>query len=131
MTQTLSFTDPQLLEALPALHDAALDELPFGVIAFGADRRVVRYNRYESQAAAFPVERVLGQHVFIELAPCMNNYLVGGRFDDTEAAGQPLDEVLPYVLTLRMMPTPVQLRLLSAPWQPLRYVLVQRRGTGT
>lgn len=66
--------------------------------------------------------------MFNEVAPCMNNYLVAQRFDDEEA----LDEILPYILTLRMRSTPVQLRLLKRRGGRRCYVLVERSpGTET
>ena len=52
----------------------------------------------------------------------MNNFMVAQRFAD-EAV---LDATLPYVLTLRMRPTPVTLRLLQIPGVARSYVLVQR-----
>jgi hypothetical protein len=38
-----------------------------------------------------------------------------------------LDTVIDYVLTLKMKPTPVRLRLLASASTPLRYILVERR----
>jgi hypothetical protein len=58
----------------------------------------------------------------------MNNFMVAQRFDDAGADGTALDLTVPYVLTLRMRPTKVQLRLLAAPGARCRYVLVQRSG---
>ncbi|MEM5734152.1 alpha/beta hydrolase fold domain-containing protein, partial [Shewanella algae] len=46
--------------------------------------------------------------------------------EDAAAAGEALDRTLPYVLTLRMRPTKVQLRLLAAASDELRYVLIKR-----
>jgi hypothetical protein len=51
----------------------------------------------------------------------MNNYLVAERLAET-----PLDVTLPYVLTFRMRPTPVRLRLLRAVEASRRWVLVAR-----
>jgi photoactive yellow protein len=120
------FDAPDLCRTLNQCTHEQLDELPYGVIGFLPNGRIQRYNRHESQMAFFDREVVLGQHVFLELAPCLNNYLVETRFADAEAANQPLDETLPYVLTFRMRPTRVRLRLLSAPDQPLRFVLIHR-----
>ena len=120
------FDAPDLCRTLNQCTHEQLDELPYGVIGFLPNGRIQRYNRHESQMAFFDREVVLGQHVFLELAPCLNNYLVETRFADAEAANQPLDETLPYVLTFRMRPTRVRLRLLSAPGQPLRFVLIHR-----
>jgi hypothetical protein len=57
----------------------------------------------------------------------MNNYLVAQRFEDSAAAGTELDETLDYVLTLRMRPSRVRLRLLAAPGTALRYVCIERQ----
>jgi hypothetical protein len=56
----------------------------------------------------------------------MNNFLVAQRFDDAAEACQPLDATVDFVLTLRMKPTPVKLRLLAAPSVEQRYVLILR-----
>lgn len=125
-TQGLSFDDPQLLRLIEQASDHALDEANFGVIGFDGQGHVRRYNRYEAQAARFKREDVIGQHVFIELAPCMNNYLVATRFEEAAATGEALDAVVPYVLTFRMRPTKVRLRLLAAGSGDLRYIVVDR-----
>jgi photoactive yellow protein len=99
-----------------------LDALPFGVIGFGADGNVEFYSAAESRMAGLSPERVLGKHVFTAVAPCMNNYLVAQRFEDEPE----LDATIDYVLTLRMRPTPVKLRMLQSAGAARRYVLVQR-----
>ncbi len=130
MSTTISspadFEQVELLDHLQASSDKALDELRFGVIAFDADHRVRRYNRLESTMANFPKDEVVGQHVFVELAPCLNNYLVAGRFEEAREAGQALDLTMPYVLTFRMRPTRVRMRLLAAPPHSVSYILVDR-----
>lgn len=122
----LTFEQADLLSQLQTASDLALDVLLFGVIGFDADHRVCRYNRVESTLANFPVNEVMGQHVFVELAPCMNNYLVAGRFEEAREAGKALDTTMPYVLTFRMRPTKVRMRLLAEPGQAVRYILVDR-----
>jgi len=117
---------PELFETLHTLSTAELDELPFGVIGFDREGIIQRYNAHEASMAHFEAHTVLGQHLFIELAPCLNNYLVAGRFEDAAAQGEPLDEVMPYVLSFRMRPTRVSMRLIGRPGAPLRFVLVQR-----
>ena len=67
-------------------------------------------------------ESVLNQNFFLTTGVCMNNFLVAQRFED-EAE---LDVTIDYVLTFRMRPTPVKLRLLKHPAVRLRYILVQR-----
>jgi hypothetical protein len=69
---------------------------------------------------------VVGHPLFTIVAPCMNNFLVAQRFADAAASGDELDEVVDYVLTLRMRPIKVKLRLLAGAASDLRYVLIQR-----
>lgn len=123
---TLTFAHAGLAEQLDQLDQAALDALPFGVIGFDESTRVRRYNAFESRAAGLSPDRVLDQELFTIVAPCMNNFLVAQRFDDAHDSGQTLDVTIDYVLTLRMRPTKVKLRLLYAPTAAMRYVLVQR-----
>jgi hypothetical protein len=56
----------------------------------------------------------------------MNNFMVAQRFEDAARDGSSLDATIDYVLTLRMRPIKVKLRLLAIPGAPLRYVLVLR-----
>jgi photoactive yellow protein len=126
----IAFDSPDLCALLQSMSPAELDALPFGVIGFDALGLVVRYNAYESKAAAFEARAVIGQNVFTELAPCLNNYLVAGRFEEAAEQAQPLDETMPYVLTFRMRPTRVRLRLLSQPGCAVRLMLVLRSQGG-
>lgn len=125
-TATLAFRDPGVMTHLADASDEALDALSFGVIGFDADGVVRRYNSWESRAAGLSPQRVLGHPLFTVVAPCMNNFMVAQRFEDAAAAGEALDAVIDYVLTLRMRPVKVKLRLLATPGQAMRYVLVER-----
>jgi len=126
MQVQIDFEQTDMAALLADMEAAALDALPFGVIGFDADDRVRCYNAFESQAAGLRPERVLEQNLFTVVAPCMNNFMVAERFHDARAAGAPLDDIINYVLTLRMRPTKVRLRLLSSPAAALSYVLVHR-----
>lgn len=122
----LTFHSADMAVRLAALSPAELDGLDFGVIGFDADTVVTQYNVYESQAAGLSPERVLGHPLFTVVAPCMNNFLVAQRFEDAEYNAEPLDATIDYVLTLRMRPVKVALRLLAEPGLAVRYVLVFR-----
>ena len=124
--QPASFTDALLHPRLDDTNDSELDALDFGVIAFDTEGIVRRYNAFESTAAGLSPQRVLGSSLFDVVAPCMNNFLVAQRFEDALAEGVKLDETINYVLTLRMRPVKVHLRLLAAPDSAMRYVLVHR-----
>ena len=122
----LNFADPQLQHRLDQAHDDELDGLDFGVIGIDAAGVVRRYNAVESRLAGLSKERVLGNPLFTVVAPCMNNFLVAQRFEDALATGTPLDATIDYVLTLRMRPIKVKLRLLASAGADRRYVLVLR-----
>jgi photoactive yellow protein len=128
MTVTpLSFDAPDLAARLDQCTPEQLDALDFGVIGFGADTNVTLYNAFESRAAGLSPQRVLGQPLFTNVAPCMNNFMVAQRFEDAQEDSSVLDDTIDYVLTLRMRPVKVALRLLSNPGGASRYVLVQRQ----
>lgn len=123
----LEFSQSEILDHLLALNAGELDTLDFGVIGMGADTVVCNYNALESKLAGLSRERVIGHPLFTAVAPCMNNFMVAQRFEDAAAAGQALDLTLDYVLTLRMRPVKVQLRLLANPRADRRFVLVNRK----
>jgi photoactive yellow protein len=123
----LSFDHPDALQRLAALGADELDRLQFGVIGFDSETIVRLYNEFESKAAGLSAHRVLGQALFTVVAPCMNNFLVAQRFEDAFDTGAALDATIDYVLTLRMRPVKVALRLIASPGSALRYVLVERQ----
>jgi photoactive yellow protein len=120
------FQQTDMHAALEAQDDEELDGLDFGVIGFDADGLVRRYNALESRLGGFSRERILNTHIFDAVAPCFNNYLVAGRFDSAREESTVLDDTIDYVLTLKMRPVRVRLRLLASPNHALSYVLVQR-----
>ncbi len=101
---------------------AVLDGLPYGVIGLSADGCVAVYNATESRLAGLSAARVLGRHFFDTIAQCMNNFMVAQRFVDEPE----LDATIDFVLTLRMRPTPVKLRLLQSEAAALRFILIHR-----
>ncbi|RYF02421.1 MAG: PAS domain-containing protein [Oxalobacteraceae bacterium] len=125
MTHT-AFDQPELLSAIAGSTAEELDNLEFGVIGFDADTVVTHYNAFEARAAGLSPQRVLGQPLFTLVAPCMNNFMVAQRFEDAAQSGTALDDTIDYVLTLRMRPVKVKLRLLAGAERGTRYVLVQR-----
>lgn len=119
----MRFDAPEMADVLFAATDAtALDELPFGVIGIDEDDEVVVYNQAERDFAGLSLEAVIGKDLFAEVAPCMNNFMVAQRLDD-EAA---MDETIDYVLTLKMKPTNVKLRMIKSAEHDTRFILVKR-----
>ena len=124
---TTTFDARGLADVLDASSQEQIDALDFGVIGFDAAANVQRYNAFESQAAGLSPQRVIGEPLFTNVAPCLNNFLVAQRFEDAADEGSELDDTIDYVLTLRMRPIKVKLRLLASANSGTRYVLVQRR----
>lgn len=110
------------LAALSAMSDVALDSLPFGVVGLERNGVVEIYNATEASLAGLKQRNVIGAAFFDAIAQCMNNFMVAQRFEDEPQ----LDVIIPYVLTLRMRPTPVRLRLLAIPDGQRRYILIER-----
>ena len=104
------------------MESARLDRLPFGVVGLSPEGMVEVYNQTEARLAGLNRNDVLGTSFFLSVAQCMNNFFVAQRFEDEDE----IDAVVAYVLTFKMRPTPVRLRLLKRPGHPRRYLLIQR-----
>ena len=122
MLNTQANFDAISVDDLESMGGDARDVLPFGVVGFGADTVVQTYNATEARMSGLDPATVIGVPFFDAVAQCMNNFMVAQRFDDEPV----LDAIVPYVLTLRMRPTKVRLRLLAQPDAPRRYILIER-----
>ena len=121
-TTTKITLDTITLASLQGMAPEACDRLPFGVIGLDRSGMTSVYNATEARLAGLVPDTVIGSDFFNAVAQCMNNFMVAQRFED-EAE---LDATIPFVLTLRMRPTPVRMRLLASPSAPLRYILIER-----
>lgn len=120
--RVVSFDTEHMFGILESLTAKAMDDFPFGVLGLNADCMVEVYNQYEERNSGLSRERVVGRHCFFDVAPCMNNYLVAERLNNEI----PLDTIIPYVLTFRMRPTKVRLRLLNRLNASRRWILISR-----
>ena len=107
---------------LCVMEPARVDALPFGVVGLNPDGVVEVYNQTEATLAGLKRDDVIGSHFFLSVAQCMNNFLVAQRLEDEDD----VDAIVAYVLTFRMRPTPVRLRLLKQSGYSRRFVLIQR-----
>jgi photoactive yellow protein len=89
------------------------------------DGIVELYNATEAVAAGLSPAQVIGTHFFHQTAQCMNNFMVAQRFEDEPE----LEVTIDFVLTFRMRPTPVRLRLLKTAKSRRRYILIERMVT--
>ncbi|OYY48679.1 MAG: phosphonate transporter [Methylophilaceae bacterium 17-44-8] len=122
----INFDIQDLGQVLSQMDSAQLDALAYGVIGFDDEGIVKVYNAYESKVAGLSLESVIDADLFNTVAPCMNNFLVAQKFEDAMGESAELDEVMDYVLTLKMKPTRVKLRLISSPQITLNYVVILR-----
>ncbi len=116
------FNKKDIIYRLEKLGDDELDALDFGVIGFDKDTLIRRYNSREQELSGYNREHILGKALFSEVASCMNNHRVAHKFLKEDE----IDEVLPYLLSLKVRPVRVQLRLLKHPSSILSYVLIKR-----
>ena len=107
---------------LEGMGAAGQHDLPFGVIAFNRESIVEFYNATEAKLSGLAPTTVIGEPFFSAVAQCMNNFMVAQRFEDEPE----LDALIPFVLTLRMRPTRVRLRLLATAAADRRYILIER-----
>jgi photoactive yellow protein len=114
--ETVRLTDLQMMRA------DVRDELPFGVVGLDASGITKVYNETEARMAGLDAKKVLECSFFDAIAQCMNNFMVAQRFEDEPE----LDAIIPFVLTLRMRPTPVRLRLMASRSSPLHFILIDR-----
>ena len=102
------------------------DRVQFGVVGLSHGGEVSTYNSAEATLSGLDPKRVIGRRFFTSVAPCTNNFLVAHRFE-TETI---LDEVVDYLFTFKMAPTPVRLRLIKYPTAERMYLFVERRPLG-
>ncbi len=107
---------------LEAMDDEQLDALSFGVIGLNAEGETIIYNATESSYAGLARASVIGRPFFLATGVCMNNFLVAQRLEDEPE----LDATIDYVLTFRMRPTPVKLRMLRSAAARHRFILLRR-----
>lgn len=106
----LSFEDDGIGERLRYASEEELNEAPFGIIKLDDDGVVEFYNQYESELSGISRSEAVGRHFFTQLAPCSNNRLFQGRFEDGVRKGH-VDERFTYTFTYKMRPTLVDVRL--------------------
>lgn len=120
------FEDPGLFAVLEHAAETPerYDDLTFGLVAVQHDGTVFAYGAVEAKYSGISPARVLGRNFFTDVAPCCNNFMVSGRFDEEPD----LDVIIDYVFTLKMRPTHVELRLLRSSTSPRQYVAIRRRS---
>lgn len=109
-SSSLSFDEDGIGERLRHASEDELNDASFGIIRLDDDGIVEFYNRYESELSGISPSEAVGRNFFTQLAPCSNNRLFQGRFEEGVRKGQ-VDERFTYTFTYKMRPTLVDVRL--------------------
>jgi photoactive yellow protein len=117
----VEFDSTDVIEILDSCTDGQMDSVDFGVVRMTSDGVVTAYNRVEAELSGMEAGSVVGKNFFVQVAPCTNNYMVAERFRTAEE----LDEIIDYVFTYAMVPTPVTLRLVKSKSSQHQYLLVR------
>lgn len=118
---------PTALDAIDALDDAGLDELPFGVVGLDAACAVVRYNLAEARLARLDRQAVLGQPFFVRVAPCTATDAFEGRVRRF-LAGDERERRFSYVFDFRFGAQQVEVELWRGSGRCAVYLLINRKG---
>lgn len=116
---------PTATDAVDTLDDAALDELPFGVIGLDAAANVVRYNLAEARLARLDRQAVLGLPFFARVAPCTATDAFEGRVRRF-VAGQSSETRFSYVFDFRFGAQEVDVELVRGSGRCAVYLLINR-----
>jgi len=104
------FDSAEIGDALRTLSSDVLNTAPFGIIRLDDEGVVQFYNEQESNFSGVAPEEAQGQNFFVELAPCSNNSIFRGRFDEG-VQNDDLDERFTYTFTYKMRPTLVDVHM--------------------
>jgi photoactive yellow protein len=119
----MSFVSDDVIRRLGQLGRDEADELPFGAVRVDDEGRIELYNKWESELAGVPVASAEGKSFFKEIAPCTNNRLVRGRFQEGIEKGE-MDFELKYTFTYKMKPTNVKIRAVKDPVSKSNWIFV-------
>lgn len=120
----LAFDDKNIAHSLSKMSDDELNALDFGVTGLDNDCIVTRYNNYLGNLSGVSTHKALGFHYFTNVGPCMNNFMVAQKLEDAIHNSEPLDETINYVLSVKMKPTRVKIRLIHDNSLSVNYVLI-------
>jgi photoactive yellow protein len=122
----MSFVSDDVLNEIPSMDAGDLDELDFGAVKVDDEGVVEEYNQYESEMAGVEPDEAKGNNFFTEVAPCTNNQLFYGAFQDGVEEGE-LDQEMDYTFTYKMDPTNVKIRLYHDQDSETNWVFVKKK----
>ncbi|MCL9999189.1 MAG: photoactive yellow protein [Erythrobacter sp.] len=106
----MSFVTAEIDSKLGALSRDDADLADFGIVKVDDEGKIELYNKYEAELAGVTPAAAEGRNFFTEIAPCTNNKLFFGRFQNGVAAGE-LDAEFNYTFTYKLRPTNVGIHM--------------------
>jgi len=119
------FKQEDLFEALEQYDAKDFNDFDYGVVRMDRSGKIRAYNNYNSELAADANKDVIGQNFFTQVAPCTNNFMVAEKYSQFE---KELDETLDYILTYRVKPAPVTLRMLAKSSSENQYLIIRLKN---
>jgi len=121
-----TFVAAETLARLSELTRTEADQLEHSAIKLDDDGTILLYNRYESQLSGLDPAATEGKRFFTQVAPCTNNRLFYGRFQEGIEDDE-LDVEFNYTFTYRMRPTLVRIMMRRDPGASSTWIFVKRR----
>ncbi|MEZ5856430.1 MAG: PAS domain-containing protein [Hyphomicrobiaceae bacterium] len=87
MTQLPTFETPKLAAAVEMLTATELDALPFGVIGIDTAGHVRVFNKTEAVQSGYGDRPSIGEALYSQVAPCMDNHFFKGRIEKARSNG--------------------------------------------
>ncbi len=97
------------INELNGASSSAYNAANFGIVKMSHDGKVTDYNDSQAKHTGMSKGAVMGKHFFTQVAPCTNNFMVAQKYGNEST----IDASMPYTFTIKMAPTPVNLRLLK------------------
>ena len=119
------FESDDWISKVASLTREDADKLPFGVVRLDNKGKILLYNEYEAELGEVEIDEAEGRNFFLEIAPCTNNSLFRGRFEEGMKKGE-LDHTFDYTFTYKIDPTSVRVRMYHEPSSKTNWVFVVR-----
>jgi photoactive yellow protein len=122
----MSFVAEETFRSLGSLTRDEADTLPFGVVKLDNSGTIIMCNKYQAELGKVTIQEVEGKNFFSQVAPCTNNKLFKGKFEQGVSAGS-LDAKFNYTFTYKLRPTNVAVHLFQDPTSHTNWAFFQKR----
>lgn len=120
----MGFVSQDIISNLASISREQANDFNHGAIKLDKEGKILIYNAKESDIAGVPVENAEGKSFFKEVAPCTNNKLFLGKFEQGHEIGE-LDESFNFTFTYKMTPTSVGIQMVKDKADDATWVFIQ------